>query len=172
MPSLLSRLFPARAGRAALRPLYDAVVAEGRRPFWYATGKAPDTLDGRFDMIAAVMAATLLRLEAEGPRGAEPAARLTEVFIDDMDGQLRQAGIGDVVVGKHIGRMVSALGGRLAAYRAGLLPGGDLEGALIRNLWRGDVPAGGPAVVAGGMRDLAGRLAAMPFDDVVAGRIG
>jgi cytochrome b pre-mRNA-processing protein 3 len=34
-----------------------------------------------------------------------------------MDSSLREIGIGDYVVGKHIGRMVGALGGRLAAFR-------------------------------------------------------
>ncbi len=48
---------------------------------------------------------------------------LTEIFIDDMDATLRQIGIGDYVVGKHVGRMMSALGGRLAAFRAAR--GGD-----------------------------------------------
>ena len=44
-------------------------------------------------------------------------ADLTDRFIADMDGSLRQDGVGDQVVGKHIGRMMAALGGRLGAYR-------------------------------------------------------
>src|SRR3546814_6450993 len=58
-----------------------------------------------------------------------------------MDGQLRQIGIGDMIVGKHIGRMMSALGGRLSAYRSGLGAGESLEDALVRNLYRGNAPA-------------------------------
>ena len=77
----------------------------------------PDTIDGRFDMIAAVTALVLLRLEAEGDAGRAPSVLLAEIFIDDMDASLRQIGIGDYVVGKHVGRMMSALGGRLAAFR-------------------------------------------------------
>ena len=82
-------------------PLYHAVVAEGRQPHWYLQGGVPDTLDGRFDMIVAILAQALMRLEALG--AAQESVWLTELFIDDMDGQLRQEGIGDVVVGKHIG---------------------------------------------------------------------
>src|SRR5205823_30948 len=67
-------------------------------------------------------------------------AHLTERFVDDMDGQLRQMGIGDIVVGKHIGKMMSMLGGRLGAYRDGLAAG-DLAPALVRNLYRGEAPA-------------------------------
>src|SRR3546814_14593147 len=58
-----------------------------------------------------------------------------------MDGQLRQIGIGDMIVGKHIGRMMSALGGRLSAYRSGLGAGESLEDALVRNLYRGNATA-------------------------------
>jgi cytochrome b pre-mRNA-processing protein 3 len=102
----------------------------------------PDTLDGRFDMIAGVLTLVLLRLEREtAPDFKQESVWLTELFVDDMDGQLRQIGIGDMIVGKHIGRMMSALGGRLTAYRAAFAPGGDLDGALARNLYRGDPPA-------------------------------
>jgi cytochrome b pre-mRNA-processing protein 3 len=75
------------------------------------------------------------------------AARLTERFVTDMDGQLRELGIGDIVVGKHIGRMMAMLGGRLTAYREGLA--GDaatMDAALVRNLYRGEAPADGGAV--------------------------
>ena len=88
----------------------------------------PDTVDGRFDMIAAVLCTVLLRLERE-PEGLATTAPLTERFVDDMDGQLRQIGIGDIVVGKHIGKMMSMLGGRLGAYRDGLARGRPRCGA-------------------------------------------
>ena len=119
-------------------PLYSAIVAQARLPHWYEAGAVPDTVDGRFDMIAAILALVLLRLE-DDPSAAEPSARLTERFVDDMDGQLRELGIGDIVVGKHIGRMMGMLGGRLGAYRSALAEG-DLGPALVRNLWRGAAP--------------------------------
>ncbi|SFP95178.1 cytochrome b pre-mRNA-processing protein 3 [Sphingomonas rubra] len=125
-------------------PLYNAVVARARQPHWYVEGAVPDTLDGRFDTIAAVLSMVMLRLETE-PAGAQPAVHLAERFVDDMDPQLRQIGIGDIVVGKQMGRMMAALGGRLGAYRDGLATG-RLEEALVRNLYRGTAPA--PAALA------------------------
>ena len=130
--------------RSEAAALYDAVVARGRAPRWYEDGGVADTIDGRFDMIAAVLAMVLLRLEA-AQESATLSARLTERFIDDMDGPLRQIGIGDVVVGKHLGKLVRALGGRLGAYRDGLAAG-DLAPALVRNLYRGETPD--PAALA------------------------
>jgi len=135
--SLLDRLFRRSDPKAAMAPLYHAVVARARAVHWYVEGKVPDSLDGRFDMIAAILSLVLMRLE-EGDRRQE-SVWLTELFIDDMEGQLRQIGVGDVVVGKHVGRMVSALGGRLCAYREALAAGeGDFRGALMRNLYRGE----------------------------------
>jgi len=117
--SLLQRIFGETKQRAPLQPLYRFIVGRGRDPAWYREGKVPDTIDGRFDMIAAILALVLIRLEAEGEAGRGSSILLTELFIDDMEGELRQIGIGDYVVGKHVGRMMSALGGRLAAFRAG-----------------------------------------------------
>jgi cytochrome b pre-mRNA-processing protein 3 len=116
--SFFQRIFGERRQRRALAPLYDAIVARARDPGWYREGGVPDTLDGRFDMVAAVTALVLLRLEALGEEGRDASVLLTELFVEDMDATLRQMGIGDHVVGKHVGRMRAALGGRLAAFRA------------------------------------------------------
>ncbi len=152
-------------------PLYHAVVAEGRRPHWYLDGGVPDTIDGRFDMIVAVLAQVLIRLEQQG--GKQESVWLTELFVDDMDGQLRQEGIGDVVVGKHIGRMVSALGGRLAAYRAALAGEADLGEALRRNLYRGQEPSADQlAHVEGTLRERWVRLGCLSRDALLAGDLG
>ncbi|MDQ2878973.1 MAG: ubiquinol-cytochrome C chaperone [Pseudomonadota bacterium] len=115
--------------------LYNAVIARARQPHWYESGGVADTIDGRFDMVAAVLSFVLLRLE-DDPQAAAASAHLTERFVTDMDGQLREIGIGDIIVGKHIGRMMSMLGGRLGAYRDGLAAG-DIDAALTRNLYRG-----------------------------------
>src|SRR3546814_17441032 len=88
-------------------------------------------------MLALVLTLVLLRLDREGEALRQPAVELTERFIDDMDGQIRQLGIGAFVVGKHIGKMMGALGGRLAAYGDALAEGGALEAELVRNLYRG-----------------------------------
>ena len=158
----------------AMLPLYRAVVARGRAPHWYLDGAVPDTLDGRFDMIAAVLAMVLLRLEErpdEQTVAAGPSAALTEHFVDDMDAQLRQIGFGDMIVGKQVGRMMAALGGRLGAYRDGLAAD-TLADALVRNLYRGDPPS--PAAlahVAQELRALHTALSAMPLATLIAGEL-
>jgi cytochrome b pre-mRNA-processing protein 3 len=158
--SLLARLFPRRDDQARVRPLYASLVAKARHPHWYIEGGVADTIDGRFDMLAAILAITLLRLEDLDAK-AESVA-LTELFVEDMDGQVRQIGFGDLVVGKQIGAMMSALGGRLGAYRDGLAPGGALRPALLRNIFR-DVDPGEAAMahVERHFRDFAAGLGEM-----------
>ena len=171
-PSFLQRLFGSRADpKAGLLPLYEAVIAQGRQPHWYVDGAVPDTLDGRFDMIVAILAQVLIRLEAQG--GVQDSVWLTELFVDDMDGQLRQEGIGDVVVGKHIGRMMSALGGRISAYRDALTGQADMADALRRNLYRGaPVSDAALAHVEGALRERWTRLGCLTRDALLTGDMG
>jgi len=168
----LSRLFGARRDRAALAPLYNAVVGAARDPAWYREGGVPDTLEGRFDMVATLVALLLIRLEAEGDRARAESSLLTETFIDDMDGTLRQIGIGDFVVGKHVGKLVGALGGRLGALREALGGGAPLEEVVRRNVFRDSpVEEARLAFVADRLRGLHGRLAAAPLEPLLAGKL-
>jgi len=137
--SFFSKIFTRDNPNAKMQPLYNAIVDEGRQLAWYEEGQVPDTIDGRFDMIAAIFSLVLVRLEKDEARGQD-IAWLTEIFISDMEGQLRQIGIGDMVVGKHVGRMMGALGGRVGAYRDALEKDADLRDAIIRNMFRGEKP--------------------------------
>ena len=164
----LANIF-ARDRQAAL-PLYAAIVARARQPHWYIDGQVPDSVDGRFDMVAAILGFVVLRLEREDA-GAALSALLTERFVDDMDGQLRELGVGDVVVGKHIGKMMGMLGGRLGAYRQGLA-GEGIDAALVRNLYRGDTPD--PAALAhvrGALLAFRDALAVAPVATLAAGTL-
>ncbi len=161
--TFLARIFGGRHEREVYRPLYDAVVNAGRDPAWYVAGQVPDTIDGRFDMIAALMALTLLRLETEEERTRRPSVLLTELFIEDMDGSIRQIGIGDLMVGKHIGKMMGALGGRLAAFRSAIETGGDYTAVVAKNIFHG-APPNPDALdyVSRRLRELYGKLQALP----------
>jgi cytochrome b pre-mRNA-processing protein 3 len=169
--SLFQRIFGETKQRAPLQPLYRAIVARGREPAWYLDGQVPDTIDGRFDMIAAILSLVLLRLERDGHAARDQSVLLTEIFIDDMDGTLRQIGIGDYVVGKHVGRMMSALGGRLGALREAKAAG-SYDEAVTRNIFHEQPPSDAAvAFVAGGLRDFAAALDAASTESVLAGSL-
>lgn len=168
--NLLSRLFGSRQdGLAPVRPLWHRVVEIAREKAWYAEYGVADTVPGRFDAITLVLAMVLLRMEKD-PALMEASVRLTELFIDDMDGQLRQSGIGDLVVGKHVGKLMGTLGGRLGALREAL-PQGDMAVAevLSRNMTL--LEGAKPIKVAVAARALEVALAATSAEDLLAARI-
>ncbi|MCJ2183848.1 hypothetical protein MTR62_14260 [Novosphingobium sp. 1949] len=148
--SLLSRLFGTSGDpRAAVRPLWHRIIEIAREEPWYADYGVADNVSGRFDAVTLVLALAMLRMERGHAGGGhkldeeaplvDASARLTELFVEDMDGQLRQSGVGDLVVGKRMGKLVSVLGGRIGALRAALAqaptPEGDpLEAVLERNV--------------------------------------
>jgi cytochrome b pre-mRNA-processing protein 3 len=169
--SFFQRIFGEAKQREPLQPLYRAIVAKGREPAWYRDGQVPDTLDGRFDMIAATLSLVLLRLEQDGEASRGQTVLLTEIFIKDMDAELRQLGVGDYVVGKHVGRMMGALGGRLTALRAARADG-SFDAAVARNIFH-DAPPSDAAVafVANGLERFAAALDALSMAEVLAGRL-
>lgn len=156
---LLDRLFsPQPDPRDALRPLWSRVVALARDPEWYRDCGVADTIEGRFDMVSTVLALVLLRMERV-PDLAARTGPLTEIFVEEMDGQLRQSGIGDLMVGKHIGKLMATLGGRVGAYRAALaVGGGEIAQVVHRNITLADESRAG--AVAERLVALADRLAA------------
>jgi cytochrome b pre-mRNA-processing protein 3 len=165
----LARLFSPRDPHGPVRPLWHAVVARARDPQWYAGLGLADTVAGRFDAITLVLGLVLLRMEQSEPLIA-PSVLLTELFVSDMDGQLREAGVGDLVVGKHVGRLMSVLGGRLGAWRVALTADADpalLDEAIARNLSL--LPEAQPAPLAAAARALHRRLAAREDADILAG---
>ena len=133
--SFLSRLLgTAPDPRESVRPLWHRVIELARDSVYYSDCGVADSIAGRFDMITAVLSAVMVRIEASDLRAE--SALLAELFVEDMDGQLREFGVNDVVVGKRIGKLMSVLGGRLGAYRSALNAGDldKLSAAIARNV--------------------------------------
>lgn len=159
--SFLSRLLgTAPDPRESVRPLWHRVIELARDSAYYTECGVADSIAGRFDMICAVLSAVMVRVEASDMRAE--SALLAELFVEDMDGQLREFGVNDVVVGKRIGKLMSVLGGRLGAYRSAL-NAGDLDkltAAIQRNVTfaEGADEAASAKAVAGRLMTLFERL--------------
>ncbi|MEJ2409809.1 MAG: ubiquinol-cytochrome C chaperone family protein [Novosphingobium sp.] len=172
--SLISRIFGKRTdSRAAVRPLWHCIVEIARDKPWYAQCGVADTVAGRFDAITLVLALVMLRMERDKTADdtlIAPSARLTELFVEDMDGQLRQSGVGDLVVGKHIGKLVSVMGGRIGALKEAL-PQGDtaLIAALERNVTL--IEGADTARLAAQVRQLYAQIDTLSNEDLLAARI-
>lgn len=165
------RLFGARQDdRDTVRELWHRVVAIAREKEWYRTCGVADTLAGRFDLITLVLSLVMLRMEREEAL-IPPSVWLTELFVEDMDGQLREQGVGDVGISKHVGKLMGTLGGRLDAYREAMAAGEDaMAEAVRRNVTL--LPGAAPLVVAQRARAFAAGLALVPGFRVLAGEIG
>lgn len=134
--SFFARLFGTQPDpRERWRPLWHRIVEQAREPDWYRMCGVCDTLEGRFDMITVMLSLVILRMEREDDL-APHTGLVTELFIEDMEGQLREAGIGDPTVGKKIGNLMSSMGGRLGSYRKALAAEdrATLAEALKRNV--------------------------------------
>ena len=166
----MRRLFGRSPEAPAAHAAYTALVAQARRPVFYVELGVPDTLDGRFEMIALHLFLVLHRLRAE-PAAQLFGQTLYDVMFADMDRSLREMGTGDLSVGKQVKLMAKGLAGRIAAYQAGLAGEADLDEALRRNLY-GTVDATAPehvAAMAEYLRVQAAALAAQPVAQVTAG---
>lgn len=172
--SLISRLRGKRSyPREAVRPLWHRVVEIAREQDWYARCGVADTVAGRFDAVTLVLALVMLRMErdkASDDTLIEPSVRLTELFVQDMDGQLRQSGVGDLVVGKHMGKLMSVVGGRIGAMRDAMARD---EAALVAALERNVTLREGAdkALLAAEVRKLHGQIDALSGEDLLAARI-
>lgn len=171
---VLARLFGGASSRLDAHPLYVALVEQARLPGFFGTGRVPDTLDGRFDMICVHAFLVLNRLKLEGVVAKDFAQALFDTMFRDMDRGLRELGVGDLGVGVRVKQMAKALYGRIAAYEAGLDQADDaaLLEALTRNLYGTTIAEPDElARVARYMRAAKVLLADQSFDDLVCGRV-
>ena len=168
--SFLSRLLGTEPDpRERLRPLWHKVVEIARKPHWYSNCKVADSVAGRFDMITAVLSVVMVRIESSELRAE--SALISELFVEDMEGQLREFGTNDVVVGKRMGKLFGVLGGRLGAYRSALMAKdkAKLAEAVGRNTSFAD--GGSAECVAEQLLALAGRLSAVDDAALLAAEI-
>lgn len=136
----LASIFAAPAYVQESHALYLKVVEVARQPKFYTEYGVPDTLDGRFDMIALIMFLVTGRLKKENTQEALELLRATsEVFFADMDRSLREMGSSDTGVGKRVKKMSQAFYGRQLAYQTACGDEAKMAEALLKNLYRGDL---------------------------------
>jgi cytochrome b pre-mRNA-processing protein 3 len=159
------------AARPAAEAAYRAVVAQARRPEFYRALGVPDTLDGRFELIALHVFLVLRRLKGEAS-ARDMSQALADRLFEDLDRSLREMGAGDLGVGRRVKAMARAFYGRIAAYEAGLAAGGGaLAAALGRNLYGTAAPPESVVdAMEGYLRREAASLAARDVSEIVAGR--
>ncbi len=160
-----------RASLALIDAIRGEIVAASRRPALYVAFGAPDSIDGRFELLVLHAGLVLRRLTAASGLGDDIAQDLVNAVFLHLDDTLREQALSDVGVSKRLRAMKAAFYGRNAAYAAALESGSraDLEAALARNVYGG---AGGPkaARLAGYVMNVDAALTRTPLEDFATGR--
>jgi cytochrome b pre-mRNA-processing protein 3 len=141
--------------------LYGAIVAQARKPSFYQIYGVPDTVNGRLEMIILHAVMVLRRLSEDAPMRPVGQA-LFDHFCRDMDGNMREMGVGDLAVPRKMRRIGEAFYGRQAAYALAFAPphNRDLIAAFRRNVFSGRAEIGEVARLASYCRAAARHLSA------------
>ncbi len=139
--AVLADFWPFRRSRAAEdgRRLLAVVTQISRQPGLYGPERAPDTLDGRLEVMILHAVLALRRLQAD-PALAPLGQAFTDQLFRHFDAGLREDGVGDMAVPKRMNKIAARFYGRLEAYTAALASDdrSALAEALFRNALAGD----------------------------------
>lgn len=145
----------------SIASLYGTIVAQARAAPFYRFYGVPDTVNGRFEMVVLHTVLVLRQLKSD-PVLRRLGQALFDQFCADMDGSLREMGVGDLAVAPKMRKIGEAFYGRQAAYGAAL-GGSDPEpliAALKRNVFSAEPGTDlGAARLATYVRAVDGELA-------------
>lgn len=158
--------------RVAAERLYDGLVVQARQPVFFSDYWVPDTVDGRFDMVLMHSFVVMRRLGNGNQAARDLSQALYDVMFVEMDRAVREMGIGDLSVKRHVRRMMRAFNGRMEAYEMGLADHARMRDALRRNLYgtvKGFVPFEIVDVIAEYLRESVQAVATMEMAMLMGG---
>lgn len=150
--------------------LFDRVVEEARLRHWYLKGQVPDTLEGRFAMLATACALAIVRIERD-EADLKLSAALTERFVEAMDTEHRQMGLNDPALGKRVRKLLGSLARRTGDWREAVAKSRDWTVATQSSVYR-NIGADPQAVghTAEALRELWRRLTAASDEQLAQGQ--
>jgi cytochrome b pre-mRNA-processing protein 3 len=133
---MIFTLFRKDPRRPVIDALHQRIATAARDPALYLRFRVPDTTEGRFESLVLHVVLVLRRLGGLPPPAAEIAQDLTDSMFRELDASLRELGVGDMKVPKHMKRLTGSFYGRANAYNGPLERGDDaaLTDALERNI--------------------------------------
>jgi cytochrome b pre-mRNA-processing protein 3 len=151
--------------------MFDLVTRLSREPHWYVEGKVPDTIDGRFAVLATLTALVLVRLESEGDEGNPASVALSERFIEVMESEHRELGLGDPTLGKTVRKLVGSLARRTEWWRLALDSDEDWAKVARKSLYKAEVSPDALEHSSAALRRLWGRLKETRLPDLTGGTL-
>ena len=170
MLGFLFRGLTAEPARGAA--LFGAINARVRQPHWYVEGKVPDTIDGRFAVLATLSALTLVRIEQLGEDANALSVALTEQFVAVMETEHRELGLGDPKLGRTVRKLVGSLSRRVELWRAAVASERAWNEAVHESLYKSGASADAILHSAAALQDYWARLSASELAALVEGKIG
>jgi cytochrome b pre-mRNA-processing protein 3 len=122
---------------AVVRKWRDAVTRLAREPEPYLRGWTPDTIYGRFHMVALVATLAMRRFREQGADGKALSKTFSELLFSDFDHSLREHGVGDSSIARRIRKMGEEFYGLATAVDEALEQGGPdkhLAEVIQRNI--------------------------------------
>ncbi|MAW80561.1 MAG: ubiquinol-cytochrome C reductase [Parvularcula sp.] len=148
---MFKALFKKDPALEAGRALYAASVEQARTPALYASLGAPDTVEGRFEMVALHVWLVMRRLKGD-ERAKKVSQCLFDAMFQNMDDSLRELGVGDLQVGKKVRKLAENFYGRIGAYEEAMKQDVERDGvedplakALARNIFEREMTETAPA---------------------------
>lgn len=126
---MFALLKPHHSPESPAKQVYGKILAYARNPFFFAACGVPDDFEGRFDLLTLCI---FLVMRSAGDKAFSQS--LFDVMFADMDQTLREMGIGDMGVPKHMRRMMKAFNGRVHAYEAAI-KADHLKEAVKKNIY-------------------------------------
>ena len=159
--------------RATAVQLYGSSVTQARRETFYASWGVPDTVEGRYEVIAMHLCLLALRLQREGEAGDELARLVFEAFVTEIDDSMREQGVADLKVPGRVRKAATGLYDRFEDYRDALnLPEPEaLERALAGHFAGLTGSAVDCQAIAAYMRCCARGLAEQPAQELFCGDV-
>lgn len=149
-------------------------MAQARRPVFYSGLGVPDTIDGRFDLIALHAILLVRRLKAGNDDARQVAREIVDTMFEDLDRSLRELGVSDQGLPRRMRAMAEGFLGRMVAYEEAL-KGDDLAAlvdALRRNVYGTvEVDEQRIAMLTAYVRAQVAALDRQPEPELLAGRV-
>jgi cytochrome b pre-mRNA-processing protein 3 len=157
----------------AAKDAYARLLQQARQATFYSDYGVPDSFDGRFDLLVLHVFLLVNRAQKDGAAGKDFNQALFDATFADMDQTLREMGIGDMGVPKHMRRMMRGFNGRVHAYANALENDAALGEALARKLYGTAIgtDAGKIEKMKTYVRARAAALETATFDDILNGKI-
>jgi len=128
--------FRSGSNRALISGIYQHIAQASRQPGFYEDFGVPDTLEGRFDVLALHMAIVLRHMRSWPAPANDVTHDLTDYFFEQMDDVLREIGTSDIKVPKRMKGLASVFLSKAGAYDTALQRGSvdDLVEMFTRDI--------------------------------------